>query len=152
MPLTKLNKEERIFILVIACLLVLGGGFRLMYRENGLTLEVDPAVWAEANSSALSETPDDDSTSTSGKMQAGAEIQNLKDDSTKLANTVNINTASSQELTQLPGVGPVLAERIITYRTEKGLFLDGRQLLEIKGIGKITLERMLPYVTVKDED
>ena len=43
---------------------------------------------------------------------------------------VNINTASVDELDSLPGIGPVLAQRIVDWRTENGPFTDAAQLLE----------------------
>lgn len=49
--------------------------------------------------------------------------------------TVNINTASAQELILLPGIGPALAERIIEYRTVNGPFQQETDLLQVSGIG-----------------
>lgn len=48
---------------------------------------------------------------------------------------ININKASSAELTSLKGVGPVLAGRIVEYRTQKGLFLSKEDLKKVPGIG-----------------
>ena len=45
-------------------------------------------------------------------------------------NRVNINTASASELDALPGIGPVLAQRIIDRRTEQGPFTSVEELLE----------------------
>lgn len=48
---------------------------------------------------------------------------------------VDLNTATVQQLDQLPGVGPVLAQRIIDYRTRRGGFRSVDQLQEVSGIG-----------------
>lgn len=61
---------------------------------------------------------------------------------------VNINTASIEELDQLPGIGPALAQRIIDYREAYGGFIAPEELMEVKGIGKTVYERLAPYVTV----
>lgn len=53
---------------------------------------------------------------------------------------VNINTASQGELESLPGIGPVIAARIIEYRNKQGAFESCQELLEIKGIGEKVLE------------
>lgn len=59
---------------------------------------------------------------------------------------VNINRASVEELQQLPGVGPVLAERILEYRRQHGRFNSVEELMEVRGIGAKRLEDMRPYV------
>ncbi|MDQ4144282.1 MAG: helix-hairpin-helix domain-containing protein [Actinomycetota bacterium] len=64
------------------------------------------------------------------------------------AATVDLNTADQATLETIPGVGPVTAQAIITYRTEVGAFESIDQLLEVSGIGPATLESIRPYVTI----
>jgi competence protein ComEA len=59
---------------------------------------------------------------------------------------LSLNTVSAVELCDLPGVGPVLAERIIAYREQKGGFKSLEELKEVKGIGDKTYNRISPYV------
>lgn len=61
---------------------------------------------------------------------------------------VNVNTASASELETLPGVGEVIAQRIIDFRTANGPFGSVDELLEVSGIGESTLEAMRELVTV----
>lgn len=61
---------------------------------------------------------------------------------------VNVNTASAEELTRLPGVGPVRAEAIVCLRERRGRYDSLDELLEVKGIGPVTLERLRPEATV----
>ncbi len=63
--------------------------------------------------------------------------------------TVNLNTATRQQLITLPGIGPAFAERIIEYRTQNGDFASVDELVKVKGIGKKKLEQLRPLVTVK---
>jgi comEA protein len=62
---------------------------------------------------------------------------------------VNVNTASKEELILLPGIGPGLAERIIAYRREHGLFGSIDDLVEVGGIGEKTLERFRSLAVVE---
>lgn len=60
---------------------------------------------------------------------------------------ININTADAAELDKLPGVGPALAQRIIQYRTDHGLFANPEDLKNVSGIGDKTYEKMAAQVT-----
>ena len=64
------------------------------------------------------------------------------------AKPVNINMANSEELQQVPGIGPVTAEKIIQMRKSYGSFKSVDDLLAIKGIGKKRLDKMRKYLTV----
>lgn len=55
---------------------------------------------------------------------------------------VDINRSSASELERLPGVGPVLAERIVTYRDDYGHFTQIEDLLDVPGIGEAKLAGM----------
>lgn len=61
---------------------------------------------------------------------------------------VNVNEASSEQLTLLPRVGPAIAERIVEFRKENGPFKTVDDLLLVRGIGEKTLGLMKPYVSV----
>lgn len=61
---------------------------------------------------------------------------------------VNINTATAQELTTLPGIGQAKAEAIIQYREANGPFKSVEQLTEVKGIGDKILEKLKDEATV----
>lgn len=61
---------------------------------------------------------------------------------------IDLNTADSATLQTLPGVGPVTAESILTWRTEHGRFSTIDELLEVSGIGPRTLDKLRPRVIV----
>jgi competence protein ComEA len=61
---------------------------------------------------------------------------------------VHINTATPSELEQLPGVGPVLAERIAAFREENGPFDTLEDLLDVSGIGESKLEMLRDAVAI----
>src|SRR6266478_650477 len=61
---------------------------------------------------------------------------------------ININTANSEELQQVPGIGPATAEKILQMRKSYGAFKSVDDLLSIEGLGKKRLEKMRKYLTV----
>lgn len=70
---------------------------------------------------------------------------------------LDINTADAEQLQTLPGIGAVLAERIIEYRTVSGGFQSPEQLMEVSGIGEQKYEALRDLITVtpmedKDEN
>ncbi len=64
------------------------------------------------------------------------------------ARPVNLNTATSQELQQVPGIGPATADKILQMRKSYGAFKSVDDLLAIRGIGPKRLEKMRKYLTV----
>jgi competence protein ComEA len=61
---------------------------------------------------------------------------------------VNLNTATSAELQTLPGVGPVLASRILGWRAAHGRFSTVAELQEVSGIGPARFAVLRPLVRV----
>ncbi len=64
------------------------------------------------------------------------------------AGLINVNSATATELEALPGVGEVIAQAIVDYRTENGPFASVDELLDVSGIGDATLENIRDLVTV----
>jgi competence ComEA-like helix-hairpin-helix protein len=58
---------------------------------------------------------------------------------------INVNTATKQELMRLPGVGEVMASRIMAERTKRP-FTSPEDLMRVPGIGKKKLEQLRPYI------
>lgn len=63
-------------------------------------------------------------------------------------NRIHLNSSDSSDLIVLPGIGPVLAGRIIRYRNALGGFINAEQLLEVYGIDSLKWEILLPYIEV----
>ena len=72
------------------------------------------------------------------------------EDVTPSARAVDLNTADRVELMQLPGVGPNLADAILTHRTERGRFDAVDDLTAVHGVGPKTLDKLRPHLTVSD--
>lgn len=68
--------------------------------------------------------------------------------SSEFGSLININTASSEQLTTLPGIGDAKANNIIAYRTEVGYFKTIEELKNVNGIGDATFEQLKSLITV----
>ena len=60
---------------------------------------------------------------------------------------LDLNTAAAEELACLPGIGPVLAERILARRDELGVFRSKEDILFVPGIGEAVYDEIEPYIT-----
>lgn len=74
-----------------------------------------------------------------------------KADSTTKEGTININTASAEQIAEfLPGIGEKKAAKIVEYREQSGGFASVDELVNVEGIGEKTLENIRPYCRLND--
>ena len=112
-----------IFATILFAVLLTGFLLGRLSPLHGNTLHTGPDTAASSKEPAVSET-----NSGTGK--------------------ININTATADELTLLPGIGTTLAERIVAYRQTHGPFTSIDELVNVKGIGTETLSRLSQFITV----
>lgn len=63
--------------------------------------------------------------------------------------TIDINTTTRSSIQKIPGIGAVLAQRIITYRDRLGGIISLEQLLEVEGVSIKKYSKILPYIIIK---
>ncbi len=61
---------------------------------------------------------------------------------------VDINRATAEELTTVPGIGEATAARIVAFREEHGPFKRTEDLLKIRGIGEKSFQKLRPYLVI----
>lgn len=122
-----LTKSEKYVILFLIAGAVLGIGYSY-YKEFYPPLKIN---------------------SKKGQFRPRPVVRKDLDTALKEAKTVNINTASLEELMRLDGVGPVMADRIIEYRNNKGLFSSKEELKEVPGMGEKKFDAIKDYIEVE---
>ena len=63
--------------------------------------------------------------------------------------TIPLNSATKADLERIPGIGPVMAQRILAYKAMNGRFQTVDELLKVKGIGPKKLDKIRPYVRIQ---
>jgi len=131
-----LTKTERKVLLFLVGTLLAGGGIRLYQATFPSAPQFDYRT-SDSTFAVLSAAPEESS--------AGMTNEGKIDESGKL----NINTATEQQLLDLPGIGEVTAKRILTYRAETGKFSDVNDLRAIKGMSKKKIENLKSLITTE---
>jgi competence protein ComEA len=83
-----------------------------------------------------------------GEVRVGSRNAVPGSGSTTAGVVVDLNSATLDQLDTLPGVGPVLAQSIIDYRTKHGRYTKIEELQEVDGIGSKTYAQIAPHVNV----
>lgn len=158
-----LSPGERRAVLILAALLLIGflaGQARRFFDRDTSTVQVEgleqlvaepsPADTADGTnaSSSVARQGSEGVISTPKVVDGGAVVDSPKAADSAVPGKININRANQQELETLPGIGPVLAGRIIEWRRAHGSFKRLEDLKLVKGIGDKTVERLAPYLTV----
>ena len=151
----KASSSDTVFVDVSGCIKTPGvyelpyGSriFEAIEKAGGFTKHADRALinQAETITDGMKINVPDKRDSEGGSSRAASGSVNGASEAGAL---ININTAGSEELQQISGIGPVTAEKIIRYREENGAFGSVEDITNVSGIGEKTLEKMKPQITV----
>lgn len=119
------TRDERVVVLFIALSLAVGSLVLAARRVDPTLAPASPEPWQTAGGGASSEAAAD--------------------------RPVDVNAATVEELTELPGIGPVRAAAIVRLRESRGRFGSVDELLDVRGIGPVTLERLRPLAVAGSE-
>ncbi|MBI4400215.1 MAG: helix-hairpin-helix domain-containing protein [Nitrospirae bacterium] len=103
-----------------------------------------PQAQAQPESSAI---PEDESLSTE-TVSGEQSTRSQQPGRARALSRLDLNRATVEQLQALPGIGEVLAQRIVERRQARGSFRTVDELRDVKGIGAKKLERLRPLVTV----
>jgi competence protein ComEA len=107
---------------------------KLLHRGTLMLALLTPALGAHAQSA-----PPAPHAAATAAPKPGATAQGV----------VNVNTASLQELTRLPKIGPSRAQAILELRTKLGGFKKLEDLMRVKGIGRKTFRQLEPMLSLQ---
>ncbi|MBU0519552.1 helix-hairpin-helix domain-containing protein [bacterium] len=128
--------------LIIFCVALLAGSSYRLYQRQLVPEMVSLTSADSAAVTAIRQTV----LAAKKKAQKSSDSRPQESKDTAQAALIDVNTASAEMLETLPGIGPVLADRILRERAERGSFNTADELLEVKGIGEKKLEAIRAYV------
>ncbi len=136
---------------MILSILVLLGSFLTLLIRQGKISSLDLGILI--NSGRYNYTHKIDSKNrTNGAVDNGSESNAVIDSLIEKSvpdEKIDLNTAGYFDLQALPGIGPALAERIMSYRDSIGKFQSVEELQKVKGIGKVKLAAIKPEAIVR---
>lgn len=136
-------------VLVTVLFTVFTGGFFLGRNYNHSEVQFLSAQ-AAVPTTLPTEQPLPETGSTAQSLISGQEIpaEVPNGESSQPAGLININTATAAQLETLPGIGPVIAQRIVDYRNANGPYPSVSALLNVEGIGEKRLSAILHLITI----
>ena len=130
---------------IVAVMLLIG-----IYFGKDISVYVLPNSSATENAAAVSTAVVSDP---AGELAASSEPENFLETESwvgaqevLMAKSIDINRADSETLEKLPGIGPVLAGRIIEYRRSYGEFSDIEEIMEVSGIGEKIFAKIRDFI------
>jgi competence protein ComEA len=159
-----LTKAEISLITMLLGFLVLGGilkNFQSLEESDKLIKQAETARLGEAEVDSLIRLAAIDQANVKEDVQQEAEAEKSGESSGKsqthrsfekktFSGTISFNKAGKAELQKISGIGPVMAGRLIAFRTSKGgKVTQFQEFLEVKGIGKKKLEVLKKHFTLE---
>ena len=141
-------KKQKIPIMVLITCIFAAFVFGFFAGRNLNRTPVQIRTISPAPETALVSTEDTAATETETASTESSD--SAASENASVSFPININTATSAQLENLPGIGPVIAQRIVDYRNANGPFTSTGQLINVSGIGEKRLAAIWDYITIGD--
>ena len=145
---------ERSAILLICAAALIGIGYRL-YQQSAIPESAPLTAQDSAAIAAITkalEHPSQGSRERAGGDSSTAAVLDPSPQLLENPDLIDLNSATQAQLETLPGIGPVLARRILETRAQLGGFKHLEELLEVPGIGQARLEQIRRLVICRSSD
>ena len=142
-----LTRQERLVIQFLALFFLIGSGIHL-FRENVLKDDSIKFLNEEVEAREFRDRAKQIDSVYFSVEKVAKEDKPISDEITAVL-SINLNSASAEDLMRLPKIGKVTAQRIIDYRNKHGRFSSIDELLNVKGIGEKTFARIKGEVTIE---
>ncbi|PXV58107.1 competence ComEA-like helix-hairpin-helix protein [Dysgonomonas alginatilytica] len=150
------SKGDRIAIILLLNLIVVSGGIFIymnkftstdsVYQDQNEEIQKD-FVQFENDMEQIA--PIEEEVSEENKLSTSAKPTKINKQKLESGQTTDINSASVNTLTRIPGIGSTFSERIIEYRNSLGGFTSLEQLYEVKGVTINKFSKILPYLVMQ---
>ena len=147
------TRQERLVIYFLVITLGIGTILRLV-RNQRLEIELTPERFYEEEQAfkQIAAQINLDSVVSTGKvemMNDKSDDNIIIEDADTAKGLINLNTADVETLSELPGIGPAIANRIKAYTDQHGPFKNKKDIILVKGIGKKIYTRIQGLVTTE---
>ncbi len=146
-------------ILFLIIVLLIGSGIKLYISTKG-NFEYKNYDYSSQDSLFLASGSDNENDSAAANTQTAKltreevldlkknDLNNFVKKSAPDERSININKATVEELTSIPGIGKVTAQNIVSMRNQKGRFKRLEELLEVKRVGNKTFKKIKRYLYI----
>lgn len=145
----QLFRPSDVRVILALSILILAGSVLTLLKRQRIITSLDLGVFTEESPYKYNYSQQDLARMASPDSSSGETASSTALENDEGQQSININLAGFYDLQVLPGIGPVIAERIIAYRDSAGEFKSVEELMIVKGIGPAKFEKLKDKVIIR---